>query len=106
MVRQRSVSLREIPQSGTKPCAVKIMAYYTYVLLSLVNGYLYVGSAEDIENRLSRHNAGKVKSTKAYRPWKLLEFHTFKTRSEAFRYEIFLKTHQQKDFLKERHGLK
>ena len=82
------------------------MEYYTYVLLSLTNGYLYIGSTDNIENRLKRHNSGKVKSTKAYRPWKLLEYYKFKSRAEAVRHERFLKTHQQKDLIKERNNLK
>lgn len=82
------------------------MEYFSYVLLSQVNGFIYVGSTDTVYFRLKRHNAGKVKSTKAYRPWKLLEFYKFPSRSEAFRHERFLKTHQQKDLIKERHDLK
>ena len=78
--------------------------YYTYVLKSECNGDIYVGSAENIEKRLSLHNAGKVKSTKAYRPWKLLEFEEFNSRSGAVQKERFLKNHQQKEILKKRHG--
>lgn len=46
------------------------------------------------------HNKGKVKSTKGYCPWKLLECQEFNTRSEAFQREMFLKNHQQKEILK------
>jgi len=80
--------------------------YYVYYLRSQINGNLYIGSTGDLSRRLLLHNNGKVKSTKAYRPWKLLGFEKFKTRSEAVRRERFLKTHQQKDLLKERYKLK
>jgi putative endonuclease len=82
------------------------MEYFSYVLLSQTNGFIYVGSTRDVKVRLKKHNAGKVKSTKTYRPWKLLEFYKFSSRSEAVKHERFLKTHQQKDLIKKRYDLK
>ena len=81
------------------------MDFYTYVLLSFRNDDIYIGSTENIEKRVHLHNNGKVKSTKGYRPWKLLECHKFNTRSEAVNHERFLKTHQQKEILKKKYGL-
>lgn len=80
------------------------MAYYTYILRSSKNSDLYVGSTENVEQRLKRHNEGKVKSTRGYRPWILLESQVFDTRSEAFQREKFLKTGQQKELLKRKYG--
>lgn len=82
------------------------MKYFTYILLSSKNGDLYIGSTEDIERRVNLHNKGKVRSTKGYRPWKLLELYEFDSRSEAFRYEKFLKAHQQKELIKKKYNLK
>ncbi len=79
------------------------MKYYTYVLKSLKNGDIYIGSTENLTNRIKRHNSCKVKSTKAYRPWKLLEYYEFSTRSEAVKYERFLKSHQQKEIIKRKY---
>ncbi|HBV33599.1 TPA: endonuclease [Patescibacteria group bacterium] len=81
------------------------MRFYVYILLSLVNGDLYIGSAQDIDSRLERHNAGKVKSTKAYRPWKLLETHEYGSRSKAVLGEKFYKQHQQKEILRKKYNL-
>lgn len=78
--------------------------YHTYVLKSSFNNDIYVGSTENIENRLHKHNSGRVKSTKGYRPWILLESKEFLTRSEAYRYEMFLKTGQQKELLREKYN--
>ena len=78
--------------------------YYVYFLKSLKNGDLYIGSTEDVNNRLKKHNDGKVKSTKFYRPWQLLDIETYNTRSEAVRRERFLKNHQQKEILKKKYG--
>jgi putative endonuclease len=77
--------------------------YYTYILKSSINNFIYVGSTEDIENRLIRHNSGKVKSTKAYKPWKLMESRNFSTRSDAMKEELFLKTGQQKELLRKKY---
>ncbi|MBI4119987.1 MAG: GIY-YIG nuclease family protein [Parcubacteria group bacterium] len=78
--------------------------YFVYVLKSLKNGDVYVGSTDNVNKRLRQHNYGKVRSTKFYRPWKLLEYREFQTRSEAVRYERFLKTSQQKEMLKHKYG--
>ena len=81
------------------------MKYYVYILGSTKNNYMYIGSTEDVLKRFTLHNKGKVKSTKAYRPWVLLGQEEFYSRSEAFRREHFLKNHQQKKLLKEKYGL-
>ncbi len=79
--------------------------YYVYFLKSLKNGDLYIGSTENVDNRLRKHNNGKVKSTKFYRPWQLLGFEAYNTRSEAVKREMFLKNHQQKEILKKKYNL-
>lgn len=76
--------------------------YYVYILKSSVDGNLYIGLTENLEKRLEIHNAGKVRSTKARRPFTLLDFEEYPSRSEAFRREIFLKTGQQREILKKR----
>ncbi|MBI2889132.1 MAG: GIY-YIG nuclease family protein [Candidatus Liptonbacteria bacterium] len=95
--------LRQISRSET---VLRFFSrYYVYFLLSFANKDLYIGSTANLEKRVSLHNAGKVKSTRAYRPWKLLGHERHETRSEAVRREVFLKNHQQKEILKRRFGL-
>ena len=79
------------------------MKYYTYILKSLINNDIYVGSTANLKMRIQLHNIGKVRSTKAYRPWQLLEYHEYPTRSEAVLAERFFKNHQQKEMLKNKH---
>ena len=76
--------------------------FKVYYIKSSMNGDLYIGSCEDLRVRFHRHNAGYVKSTKSYRPWKLLGYEKFNTRQEAVKREKFLKTGQQKELLKKR----
>ena len=89
----------------TSSKADKSYMFYVYVLYSKVNGDIYIGSTADVEPRVFRHNAGKVKSTKADRPWSLVEVHEYNTRSEAVRSEKFFKMHQQRELIRRRHNL-
>lgn len=91
---------RDLPQADKN----SFMKYYVYILKSLKNNDIYIGSTENIEIRIKLHNSGKVKSTKFYRPWQLLERQEFDSRSEAVRQERFLKTGQQKELLKRKYG--
>ena len=78
--------------------------FYVYIIKSLKNRDIYVGSTDNINKRVKLHNAGKVRSTQFYKPWKLLEYKEFQTRSEAVKHERFLKTGQQKEGLKRKYG--
>ncbi|MFH1867284.1 MAG: GIY-YIG nuclease family protein [Patescibacteria group bacterium] len=80
------------------------MKYFVYILVSLLNGDIYIGSTADVLVRLRLHNQGKVKSTKGYRPWKLLEIHEYESRGEAVKGERFYKTGQKKEILKRKFG--
>ena len=75
--------------------------YYVYVLKSIGHDRQYVGSSADPDQRLKAHNAGKVKSTKGYRPWLrvLLEEHA--DRNAAEKRERYLKSGWGRRWLKE-----
>ena len=66
--------------------------FYCYVLRSKKSGRRYVGSCEDLDDRLDRHNAGESKATRHGAPWMLLRSETFGTRAEATRRERYYKT--------------
>jgi len=80
------------------------MAYYTYILRSRKNNDIYIGSTDNLAKRVILRNKGRVKSTKSYKPWELLEYYEYDSRAEAVRKERFLKTHQQKEILKRKYG--
>lgn len=75
--------------------------FTVYVLKSDRDEIRYVGSGMDANERLRRHNKGDYRFTKGHRPWRLVYKETFKTRSEAVRREIFLKSGQGRKFLDE-----
>ena len=65
--------------------------YYVYLLKSLKIKYFYVGFSEDLKARLAQHNAGKVRSTKPFRPLKLIYYEAYTTRDIALNRERELK---------------
>jgi putative endonuclease len=77
------------------------MDYYVYVIRSEGYNSNYVGSTNDVEKRLSEHNAGKCRYTSGRRPWVLVYKESYPTRSEAMKREKFLKSGQGRKFLKE-----
>ncbi|MDP2945839.1 MAG: GIY-YIG nuclease family protein [bacterium] len=65
--------------------------FYFYILQSIISCEYYIGSTEDLKNRLLLHNKGMVKSTKSNRPWKLVYFESFSTLREARKRELQVK---------------
>ena len=54
----------------------------------------------DLERLIKEHNNGKTKSTRFYRPWKLLFIESFPTRLEAREREKYLKSGIGRDYIK------
>ena len=71
--------------------------YYTY-LLKLSNGDYYAGSSEDLRNRIKDHQEGKNISTKPFRPVKLVYYCAFNTKTQAIKFEMYLKSGSGKAF--------
>ena len=64
---------------------------YTYIL-RCGDGTLYCGWTNDLEKRLSAHNAGLgAKYTKSRRPVELVYSESFETKEEAMRREYRIK---------------
>ena len=77
--------------------------YYVYVLISLKkNNWFYVGFTNDLKTRFEKHNSKLVKSTKFYAPFKLIYYEAYSSEKDARIREKNLKSHQQRDLLKER----
>ncbi|MDO8644393.1 MAG: GIY-YIG nuclease family protein [bacterium] len=65
--------------------------YFVYVLRSLKDGRCYTGCTRDVSERLKRHNAGRVKSTKYRKPLEIVHVEEYRTLSEARIKESLLK---------------
>ena len=66
--------------------------HYVYILYSQNLKKYYTGSTNDIKKRIFAHNAGKVRSTKSGKPWKLVYYEAFLIKKLAKREELFLKS--------------
>lgn len=76
--------------------------HYVYVLESSINKDLYVGFTSNLKSRLKLHNLGRVRSTKAYKPWSLIYYEAFKSKFDATKRERELKLHAAKSELLKR----
>ena len=65
--------------------------FYVYVIISLKDKTTYIGSTENLENRLKDHNQGKTKSIKHKVPFELVYFEAYLNRTQARKREIRLK---------------
>ena len=65
---------------------------FVYVLQSRTTSRYYVGSTQDITNRLMEHNSGECKGTRNGIPWELVHLETYVTRVEAVGQERRIKS--------------
>lgn len=73
---------------------------YTYIVLC-GDGSLYTGWTNNLEKRISDHNAGKgAKYTKSRLPVKLEYYETFETKQEAMSREYAIKRMTRSEKLK------
>ena len=73
------------------------MVYYVYLIKTLNSNYnkSYVGYTNNLDNRISKHNANKgAKSTKGYK-WELVYKKKFYTKQKALSFEYKLKRNRK-----------
>ena len=78
--------------------------FYLYVLRSEKTDRRYVGSCQDVRERLRRHNASHSKSTRYGVPWRLIYTEEYLTRSQAVQRERYYKTGKGRDELDAKFG--
>ena len=83
----------------------KYKIHFVYILYSQNFKRYYIGMSTDVLRRVDSHNFGKVKSTKAFIPWKLIHLKEFKTRIEARTREKYLKSAAGRRWRKNNLGL-
>ncbi|MBI5071878.1 GIY-YIG nuclease family protein [Candidatus Falkowbacteria bacterium] len=77
--------------------------YYVYLLKSLVRPWHYIGSTDDLRIRFAEHNGGKVKSTKPHRPFELIYYEVYASKTAVRVREVELKINsQQRELLYKR----
>ena len=66
--------------------------FAAYVLERKKDGRHYIGSTENLKERLIRHNKGYSKYTKNKGPFEIIYKENYNTRSEAKKREYYLKS--------------
>jgi len=74
--------------------------FFVYAIKSEIRNYIYVGLTDNINRRFGEHQSGKNKTTKPYRPFKIVLTEIFETREEARKREKYLKSGVGKEFLR------
>ncbi|HEY8403890.1 MAG TPA: GIY-YIG nuclease family protein [Flavobacteriales bacterium] len=72
---------------------------FLYILQSQVKDWIYIGVTNSIEDRLKRHNDGRSKATKPYRPFTLIFSKEFPSKAQAMKEEKRLKAFKNKQTL-------
>jgi putative endonuclease len=65
--------------------------FYSYILKSKKDNDLYIGSTNDLKERLKKHNLGQVFSTKTRRPLEIIYYEAYKSEKDARKREHNLK---------------
>ncbi|OGG36757.1 hypothetical protein A2110_00935 [Candidatus Jorgensenbacteria bacterium GWA1_54_12] len=76
--------------------------HYVY-FLRLANKRVYKGSTGNLKRRMEEHNAGKVESTRNFRPLTLIGYEGYALKSDAERREKFLKTTEGRRLLRQQY---
>ena len=69
--------------------------YYVYVLYNQSKNFIYIGYySEDLKQRVTEHNKGRVRSTQFFLPLDLIHYEAYKNKKDAKRRELYLKTNR------------
>ncbi|MBM3231012.1 GIY-YIG nuclease family protein [Candidatus Peregrinibacteria bacterium] len=74
--------------------------FTVYALQSRRRKYIYVGLTINLSRRIYQHQSGSERTTRSYRPFKLIYIEEFATRQEARSREKYLKSGAGKEWLK------
>ena len=80
------------------------MSYYVYILKSKSDPkQIYIGYTANLDNRMEEHaNPQPSAYTRQYAPWELETYTVFKNKDLAQQFEIYLKSHSGRAFLRKR----
>lgn len=72
---------------------------YVYILRNTRDDDFYIGSTINIQNRLRKHESGKVRSTKHRLPMRVVLIQECQTYNEARKIELKIKKLKRKDYI-------
>ena len=74
--------------------------YFVYAISSINRNYTYIGITDNPDRRFMQHNNGHNRTTKPYRPFKIVLLEKFPDRPTARQREKFLKSGIGREFIK------
>jgi len=77
------------------------MQYFVYILKSLKDLRFYIGQTNNLDDRIKRHDSGKVKATKHRRPLELVYSEIYNSRLKAMKREKYLKSLKSSKYILE-----
>jgi putative endonuclease len=78
------------------------MEYFVYVLLSKKDNKFYTGFTHNLNERIIKHNSGKVSSTQYRSPFDLVYYEVCFNQEDALHREKYLKSTYGKRYIKNR----
>ena len=75
------------------------MAYFLYIIQSEIDDSFYIGTTQNLDDRISRHNQGRSKYTKQKRPWNLVYTEEHPDRSSTMKKEYALKRRKSREYI-------
>ncbi len=82
------------------------MKYFTYILINEKRDRTYTGVTNNVERRLAEHNAGKVQTSKFYKPYVLFHVEEHDSLKSARNREIYFKSTSGRRELKKLFAIK
>jgi putative endonuclease len=77
--------------------------HYVYLIQSIkYPTQIYFGYTSNLKQRFKEHNSGKSIYTAKHRPWKLVTYLGFASKTKALEFEKYLKSHSGRAFSKKR----
>jgi len=76
--------------------------WFVYILRSVKDKKLYIGSTNDVQRRLTEHNSGKVDSTKNRIPFTIEAYIAVRDKEKVIELEQYFKTGSGKAILRNR----
>ena len=73
--------------------------FYTYIIYSNTINKYYVGSCQDVQERLKDHLNSRSKYTKQTKDWELKYFEIYPSRSEAYQREMQIKKMKSRKYI-------
>ncbi len=76
--------------------------YFVYILKNKENNKFYTGCTKNLDERIKKHNDGKIFWSKRYKPWSLHYSEKFIDKIKAYKREKYLKSHAGRNWIKKK----